>query len=114
MDEGYVAAFELGIKLGTLYHQFIGMPIRVDALDEVERAIEASISSQPYVSKVEVRIDKEVVKKHINRFGYAELSGEMLFARISVEYGCVKAIGELSYDKENDYPLMKLVSIEKI
>jgi len=114
MDESYIAVFELGIKLGALYHQFIGMPIRVDALDGIERAIEDSISSQPYVSDIIVKIDREVVKKNINKFGYAELGGEMLYARISVEYKGVKAIGELSYDKENDYPLMKLVSVEKV
>jgi len=114
MDESHVAAFELGIKLGALYHQFIGLPIKVSDLEEIERAIEASISSQPYVAEVEVRIDRDVVRKQLNKFGYTELNGEMLWARISVEYHGVRAVGELHYDKENNYPMMKLLVVEKI
>ena len=39
-----IAAFEAGIKLGALYHQFVGSPVSPKTADSLERAIEESIS----------------------------------------------------------------------
>ena len=33
------AAFEAGIKLGALYHQFIGSPVSRDSADSLERGM---------------------------------------------------------------------------
>ena len=33
------AVFEAGIKLGALYHQFVGTPISVDTIDNLARTI---------------------------------------------------------------------------
>ncbi|HEU12762.1 MAG TPA: dihydroneopterin aldolase, partial [Euryarchaeota archaeon] len=46
------AVFEAGIKLGTIYHQFVGTPISKDNVEPLERSIEESIKVQPFVKDV--------------------------------------------------------------
>ncbi|UZE92058.1 MAG: dihydroneopterin aldolase family protein [Methanosarcinales archaeon] len=100
------ALFEVGIKLGALYHQHVGMPINLDMLDELERAIEKSVSLQPYVRSVKVSIDREMVQKRLNEFGYCELEGRMLDAEVEVQYKSAKVVGQIKYDEVRDYPMM--------
>ncbi len=102
------ALFEVGIKLGALYHQHVGMPINPDTLDESEHAIEKSVSLQPYVRSVKVSIDREMVQKRLNEFGYCELEGKMLDVRVEVQYKSAKAVGRIKYDEERDYPMMSV------
>ncbi|MEK6986497.1 MAG: dihydroneopterin aldolase family protein, partial [Candidatus Thermoplasmatota archaeon] len=52
------AAFEAGIKLGSIYHQFIGAPLTRETARDLERAIEAGTRVQPLVEDVRVRIDR--------------------------------------------------------
>ncbi len=100
------ALFEVGIKLGALYHQYVGMPINPDMLDELERVIEKSVSLQPYVKNVKVSIDREMVQKGLNEFGYCELEGKMLDVRVEVQYKSAKVVGRIKYDEARDYPMM--------
>jgi hypothetical protein len=106
------ALFEAGIKLGAVYHQFIGMPIRVEFIEEAEKIIAKSIASQPYVIDVNVDIDPEKVKKNYSDFGYAELKGEYLSVTVVVEYGGVRVTAGMDYDEEKEYPLMRIEKIE--
>ncbi|MDI6889148.1 MAG: dihydroneopterin aldolase family protein [Methanocellales archaeon] len=100
------ALFEVGIKLGALYHQYVGMPINADMLDELEHVIEKSVSLQPYVSSVKVSIDREAVRKRLNEFGYCELEGKMLDVKVEVRYKSARIVGRIKYDEERDYPMM--------
>jgi hypothetical protein len=100
------ALFEVGIKLGALYHQYVGVPLNLEVLDDVERAIEESISLQPYVKDVKVSIDRGAVQKRLNEFGYCELEGKMLGVRVEVQYKSAKVVGRIKYDEERDYPMM--------
>jgi len=100
------ALFEVGIKLGALYHQYVGMPINPDMLDELERVIEKSVSLQPYVKNVRVSIDRGAVQKRLNEFGYCELEGKMLDVRVEVQYRSARVVGRIKYDEERDYPMM--------
>ena len=102
------ALFELGIKLGALYHQYIGAPIKMETLESLERAIEKSVSAQPYVLSANVLIDRGKVRDKLNKFGYCELEGRMLDVRIEVKYGSAKVAGIIRYDEELDYPLMSV------
>lgn len=101
-----IAAFEAGIKLGALYHQFVGTPVSEETADSLEQAIERSISLQPYVKSVSVRIDRSMLRGNV--FGYSELSGKMIRAEVEIAYEgkCVRAV--LEYDPEKDYPMMHL------
>ena len=77
------AVFEAGIKLGALYHQFVGTPISTETIDDLSRAMEQSVILQPYVRSVSVMIDREMVEKRENpEFRYCELEGRMLHVNL--------------------------------
>lgn len=109
------AVFEAGIKLGALYHQFVGTPISVDTVDGLERIIEDSVGVQPHVRSVSVSIDREMVEKKQNpKFKYCELEGRMLHVSLQVLYKNIIATVELAYDEEQDYPMMSIKKIEEM
>ncbi len=109
------AVFEAGIKLGALYHQFVGTPINVDTIDDLARAIEECVSLQPYVRSISVLIDREMVEKRQNpRFKYCELEGRMVHVSLQILYKNTIASAELAYDEEMDYPMMKIKKIEEM
>ncbi len=109
------AVFEAGIKLGALYHQFVGTPISLETIDDLARMIEQSIILQPYVRSVSVSIDREMVRKKQNpKFGYCELEGRMLNVSLQILYNNTIAQAELVYDEEQDYPLMSIKKIEEM
>ena len=62
------AVFEAAIKLGALYHQFVGTPISRATADTVETAIEHAVALQPYVTRIEVHLDRSLMNE--NPFGY--------------------------------------------
>jgi hypothetical protein len=106
-----IALFEAGIKLGALYHQFIGTPVSTDTVVDLETAIERSVALQPWVSFVDVKIDRERVQECENEFKYCELRGEMLDVTVMVSYKAVGVQARVKYEAEMDYPLMR---IEKV
>ena len=40
--------FETGIKLATIYHQYVGTPFNAESVESLEKAIAGSIMVQPY------------------------------------------------------------------
>lgn len=108
-----IAAFEAGIKLGALYHQFTGMPINVKILRDVEKIIEKSIINQPYVKDISVKIDEDKVRNEINIFGYCGLKGHMLNVKLTIEYGNYIAKAILKYDEKIRYPMMNLMEVRR-
>ena len=108
------ALFEAGIKLGALYHQFTGSPVNLDTVSSLEQAIRESISVQPYVEDISVKINRDLLKSKLNgEFGYTELQGPMLDVKITVKFGSVKVKVGMKYNPELNYPLMKIEEIEK-
>ena len=107
------ALFEAGIKLGALYHQFTGSPVNLKTASSLEQAIQESISVQPFVENISVKIDRDLLKSKLNsEFGYTELRGPMLEVKITVKYGSSRVEVAMEYDPELNYPLMKIVEIE--
>lgn len=108
------ALFEAGIKLGALYHQFIGSPLSVSGISAMEKAIEESIRVQPFVEEITVQIDEKKVASDLNEtFRYTELKGSMLNVKITVQVNKTLAFVSLKYDNSLKYPLMKIDKIEK-
>lgn len=101
-----IAAFEAGIKLGALYHQFVGAPVSLKTAESLEKAMQESISLQPYVREVRVQIDRDMLAENV--FGYGELEGRMITARVVIDYQGETVTARLQYDREKDYPLMSL------
>ena len=101
------AAFEAGIKLGALYHQFVGSPVSAETAESLEVAMEESISLQPHVRSVSVKIDREMLTKNV--YGYGELSGKMIRALVEIDLDGALVRAKLEYDPKIDYPLMSLL-----
>lgn len=102
------AAFEAGIKLGALFHQFIGIPVAEKNAEIVEKAMESCMLLQPYVVEAEVRIDRKKLK-NVSAFGYTSLMPDMLYARVVVDVNGSKVSAVLEWDEKLNYPLMRLI-----
>jgi len=101
------ACFEVGIKLGAVFHQFIGVPIGFENVETIERAIESCVRLQPYVVDVKVEIDRERLRSSISDFGYTTLSQDMLNVDVLVDVEGVRVRGVLRWVEDLKYPLME-------
>jgi len=104
------AAFEAGIKLGAIAHQYVGTPLTPSNVESLGRAIEAATRIQPLVERVRVRIDRERLTIR-GPYRYGVLTEDMLDVEVAVRVGGATAIGALRYVPEFDYPLMYLKDI---
>src|SRR2546430_4588748 len=104
------AAFEAGIKLGSIVHQYGGSPLTSATAPSLERAIEAATRVQPLVERVRVRIDKERMRTR-GPYKYGVLTEDLLDVEVSVRVGKERAVGALRYVPELDYSLMYLKAI---
>jgi hypothetical protein len=99
------AVFEAGIKLGALYHQWVGTPISRQSAASVEAAIEKAVILQPFVEEITVKLDRTLMAE--NRFGYSELSGLMFSVEIVTRVGFSYCRARLA--PEQGYPFMNIV-----
>jgi hypothetical protein len=114
MEKGMVtdrerAAFEAGIKLGALYHQWVGAPVSAATADLLEQAIERSVALQPAVESVRVHLNRGLMSP--NSFGYSEVAGLMFDVEIRTRLGRARCTATLS--RTEDYPLMSLVACDE-
>jgi hypothetical protein len=108
------ALFEVGIKLGGLFHQFVGVPVSGTTAGSLEKAIEEAVSLQPYVKEVHIEIDPERGGPvGSGRHGYRYLTAPMLLAEIVVEVGGARVKALLSFREDLKYPLMRVVLDEE-
>jgi len=107
-DNDIQAAFEAGIKLGALYHQWVGTPISPDTAKSVETAIANAVALQPCVASVSVTINTDMME--INAFGYSELAGKMFDVEIQTTVEDATCVASLKFDGE--YPLMEILEIK--
>jgi hypothetical protein len=105
------AAFEAGIKLGSIAHQYVGTPLTRKNAAALERAIEAATQVQPLVEHVRVRIETERMRIR-GPYAYGVLTEDLLNVEVAVRVGNAKAVGMLRYVPDLDYPLMYLKEIE--
>lgn len=108
------AVFEAGIKLGTIYHQFVGTPVCAANADILERAMEDGVKVQPFVKDVRVRIDRTALRKKRDEFDYQTLTGSMLDVTLVIQVENVRAVAEMRYVNELRYPLMYVKEISEV
>lgn len=108
MEKKIIASFEAGIKLGALFHQFIGVPVSEKNVELLEKAMESCVKLQPYVIEAEVSIDRKKLK-NVSEFGYTSLSPDMLRARVVVEFEGERVEAVLEWNEKLRYPLMRLL-----
>ncbi|MDD1715811.1 MAG: dihydroneopterin aldolase family protein [Methanolinea sp.] len=99
------AIFEAGIKLGALYHQWVGTPVSPGTAPGLEKAIEKSVGLQPFVQQIHVSLDNR--RMNPNTYGYSELSGLMFRVEIATRVGQASCRARLR--PEGEYPLMEIV-----
>ncbi|HYM39982.1 MAG TPA: dihydroneopterin aldolase family protein [Thermoplasmata archaeon] len=104
------AAFEAGIKLGSILHQYVGAPLTRATAKDLERAIESATRVQPLVEDIRVRIDRKRLHAR-GPYNYASVSEEMLQAEVTVRVGSARVTAMLRYVPELDYPLMYLKDV---
>lgn len=104
--------FETGIKLATIYHQYVGTPFNLSSVSSLEKAIGESIRVQPYVVSAEVRIDRGVIPEAVDEYSYLSLTGDMIDAVVTVSIGSVEVTAEMRYDRDLRYPLMYISKVD--
>ncbi len=102
------AQFEAGIKLGALFHQFVGTPVGFENVEILERAMESCVKLQPYVEEVKVKIDRVKLREKLSAFGYTSLSPDMLHAEVVVKVGKRRVRAVLRWDERLKYPIMEI------
>ncbi|MGI6008907.1 MAG: dihydroneopterin aldolase family protein [Methanomethylophilus sp.] len=112
-DDAQRACFEAGIKLATVYHQFVGTPFRESTKDDLAHAIEKCIKVQPYVEDASVNIRASPGDK-ADQYDYASLAGEMIEAEVVIRVGSARVSARMGFDEDLGYPLMFIKSVERV
>jgi len=107
------AVFEAGIKLASLYHQYIGSPVNPENAGHFETAMEEGMKAQPFVSTASVSVDRRILKASLSPYGYCSLNERMLEAKVEIEYEGWRVRASLGWVEELSYPLMKIDDIKK-
>jgi dihydroneopterin aldolase len=103
--------FEAGIKLGGIFHQYLGIPVSPKTANALARSIEAAVALQPFVERVQVRIrPAKGGAAGRGRFGYRYITAEMIDARVTLSDGATRVVARLSYRPDLRYPLMHVES----
>ena len=107
------ACYEAGIKMGTIYHQFVGTPVSLANIEGLETEMANAIKVQPYVKDAIIRIDRGGFVDDGDIYSYKSLSGEMIDAVVTIELDGVTVVSEMRYDRELGYPLMFISDIRE-
>ncbi|MGI0139961.1 MAG: dihydroneopterin aldolase family protein [Thermoplasmata archaeon] len=106
--------FETGIKLGGIFHQYLGTPVAPKTARTLAEAIERAVRLQPYVRSVRVRIDpKRGGPIGRGRFGYRYLVAEMLRVELRLSDGTIEVAARLEHRPDLRYPLMSVVAVRE-
>lgn len=104
--------FEAGIKMGTIYHQFVGTPFDAGNVGQLEESMSKAIEVQPYVVSAKVSIDRSVIPPRDDTYSYVSLRGEMIIAEVEISIDGISAIARMEYVEELGYPLMYISSVK--
>jgi hypothetical protein len=100
------AIFEGAITMGALFHQFVGTPVSIDTAPSLEKAMEESLTLQPCITGVEVKINGEILEEAGNEYQYLSLTGDMLDVRVTSEFEEIQVVVRMHFIDELQYPLM--------
>lgn len=107
------AAFEAGIALGMVVHQFTGVPLRRrEDVDALERVIENAIKAQPFKIDAKVLINVDL-KNTDNPYEYTTLKTRNINVKLTVKYGRAVVKAVLKRIDELDYNLAYIEEIKE-
>ncbi len=108
------AAFEAGIKLGAIFHQFVGTPVGFSNVEQLENAIKKSILVQPFVEDAEIIINRNILRDKQHQFDYISLTGDMIKINLRVRFKNIQVQAKMKFIKDMNYPLMYITSIKEL
>ncbi|MGA9839154.1 MAG: dihydroneopterin aldolase family protein [Thermoplasmata archaeon] len=102
--------FEAGVKLGGVFHQYLGIPVSERTAAGTARTIEGAVALQPYVVRVRARVDpNRGAPLGRGRFAYRYLTAEMLDVTVTLRDGDEEVTARLRHRPDLRYPLMSVV-----
>jgi dihydroneopterin aldolase len=102
--------FEAGVKLGGVFHQYLGIPVDGRTAPGLARTIERAVALQPFVRKVRVVVDvRRGPPPGRGRLAYRYLTPEMLDVTVRLADGPVEVEARLRHRPDLKYPLMSVV-----
>lgn len=104
--------FEAGVKLGGVFHQFVGMPVAPETAEGLARTIERAVRLQPFVTDVRVSIAPErggPVGEGV--FAYRYLTPEMMRVEVTLQDGSTTVVACLDHRVDLQYPLMSVLTV---
>lgn len=102
--------FEAGVKLGGVFHQYLGTPVSSKTAAQLERTIERAVSLQPFVQSVRVRIRPgREGPTGTGKFAYHYLTARMLDVEVTLRAGSEEVVASLRMRSKLRYPLMSVV-----
>lgn len=104
--------FEAGVKLGGIFHQYLGIPVSPRTAPGLARTIERAVALQPYVVGVRASIDAtRGGPLGRGRFAYRYLTPEMIDVRVRLRDGPEQVEARLAHRADLRYPLMSVVRV---
>lgn len=101
--------FEAGVKLGGVFHQYLGIPVTPRTAPALARTIEEAIRLQPFVREARVTIrPRQGGPVGRGRFGYRYLTAEMLTVTVRLVDGPFEVRARLEPREDLHYPLMSV------
>jgi len=108
------AIFEGAITLGAIFHQFTGLPLTKSLIPLIQETIEKTMSVQPFIQKIKVKINEDEVRDYAHTYDYSVLSGDILELEVISQYENARVHLGMKYVEDLDYPLMFIKKIEEI
>ncbi len=107
--------FEAGVKLGGIFHQYLGTPVAPRTAPALARTIEGAVGLQPYVDRVRVRIDPaRGGPTGTGKLAYRYLTPEMLDVKVRLVDGDLTVEARLAYRADLRYALMRIESVRRV
>jgi len=107
------AVFEAGIAIGTIVHQFTGVPVKKrEDVAIFEELIKRSISAQPFRLEVDVKVSVETPVED-TPYNYVVVQSRHIDAKVVVKYGKCRVTARLRHIPELNYTLGYIEDIEE-
>lgn len=104
--------FEAGVKLGGVFHQYLGIPVSPRTAGGIARTIERAVALQPYVVEARASIDpRRGGPVGRGRFAYRYLTPEMIDVTVRLRDGPEEVEARLVHRRDLRYPLMSVVRV---
>lgn len=106
--------FEAGVKLGGVFHQYLGIPVSPRTAAGIARTIERAVALQPYVVEVRASIDpRRGGPVGRGRFAYRYLTPEMVDVTVRLRDGPEEVVARLVHRPDLRFPLMSVVRVRR-